>query len=194
MVNNASYDALSGMIVSSKVIIWDNDGTITGSLNPHDERAEAKVILPGVENKMRQAKFNFVISGFKSPESETQDFDPLPIIDKFMNLMNKLPIYAVAFSPRMGGIACYVMVKKGNKISIIKAHEQPEYRLYIGKFKKPDTGMFHVIADRALRDFGIQINAQNTLMIGDTWHDKSAAASFGIPFVDAKVIHFDSRD
>jgi hypothetical protein len=28
------------------ILIWDNDGTIMGSLNPHDTAPESKTILP----------------------------------------------------------------------------------------------------------------------------------------------------
>ena len=175
--------------LNNKIIIWDNDGTITGSKNPNDKTSKAKVILCGVSQKMAGAKFNFVISGFKSPESEAQNFDPKSVSGNFIKLMQELPINAVAFSPTIGGVECFVVIKKNEKISIIKAHENPKYSSYIGKFKKPDIGMFQVISDIALVEFGIKIDASNSIMIGDTWHDKLAAESFGIPFLEAKFIH-----
>ncbi len=178
--------------LNNKVIIWDNDGTITSSKNPNDKTSKAKVILPGVSQKMALAKFNFVISGFKSPESETQNFDPDAIAEKFIKLMQEFPINAVTFSPTIGGVECYVVIKKNDKISIIKAHENPKYSSYIGKFKKPDIGMFKVISDIALVEFGIKIDSSNSIMVGDTWHDKFAAESFGIPFLEAKFIHTSS--
>ncbi len=59
--------------------------------------------------------------------------------------MEQLPINAAAFSPSIGGVACYVVIKKldGN-ILIKKAHEDIRYAEYVGKFKKPDIGMFVV--------------------------------------------------
>lgn len=175
--------------MKDKILLWDNDGTILGSNNPNDKTPEAKVILPGVEEAMHQVKFNFVISGFKSPESESQNFDPEKNIDRFIDLINKLPISAIAFSPSIGGIHCYVVIKKDNKIVIKKAHEDVRYKQYIGKFKKPDIGMFVVMADIVLEEFDQVIDKDNTIMIGDTWHDQEAAKGFGIPFMDAKIIH-----
>lgn len=138
---------------------------------------------------MSNAQFNFVISGFKSQESESQNFDPEEITTKFIDLMSKLPINAVAFSPIIGGTACYLIIKKNHQIIIKKAHENPNYHQYIGKFKKPDIGMFVVMKDAALEEFGQIIEKQNTIMIGDTWHDEVAAKTFGIPFINAEIIH-----
>lgn len=174
--------------MKGKILLWDNDGTILGSNNPNDKSLKSKVILPGVEDVMHQAKFNFVISGFKSLESEAQNFDPEKNIDRFIELMNKLSISAVAFSPSIGGIHCYVVIKKDNKIIIKKAHEDIRYKQYIGKFKKPDIGMFVVMVDIALEEFNQVIDKDNTIMIGDTWHDQKAAKDFGIPFIDAQII------
>lgn len=172
-----------------KILIWDNDGTITGSRDPNDKTSSAKVILPNVVKTMSAATFNFVISGFKSPESEAQNFDPELVIKRFTQLMQELPINAAAFSPTIGGVACYVVVKKQEKISVINAHENQKYAGYIGKFKKPDIGMFCVMRDVALSEFGVEIDAKNSVMIGDTWHDRVAAESFGIPFIDAVFVH-----
>lgn len=105
-----------------KILLWDNDGTIMGAKNPNDGTCSAKVIMPGVEETMQKAEFNFVISGFKSPESEAQNFDPEKVIKRFTDLMNKLSISAVTFSPMIGGVACYVLLKKDNNIIICKAH------------------------------------------------------------------------
>ena len=179
----------NGMDLDDKVIIWDNDGTISGSKNPNDKSSKAKVILPNIRQSMESAKFNFVISGFKSPESESQNFDPKVVAEKFIKLMNELPIQAAAFSPTIGGIECFVVIKKDDIISIIKAHEDPKYKSYIGQFKKPDTGMFRVISDIAVSQFGVGVDSDNSVYIGDTWHDKKAAKSFGIPFLDAEKVH-----
>lgn len=103
--------------------------------------------------------------------------------------MQQLPISAVTFSRKAGGVECYLVIKKYNEISVIKAHENPKYSSFIGKFKKPNIGMFEVINDIALSEFGIKIDSKNTVMIGDTWHDESAAKNFGIPFIQAKLIH-----
>ncbi len=54
--------------MNHKILIWDNDGTVTGSKDPNDLGNNAKVILSGVEATMLTADFNFIISGFKSPE------------------------------------------------------------------------------------------------------------------------------
>ena len=169
-----------------KILIWDNDGTVTGSKDPNDR---TKIILPNVENVMRRAEYNFIISGYKSPESEAQNFDPEKVIERFKELMTKLPINAAAFSPAIGGVECYVVLKKGDNISIIKAHEDPRYKEYIGEFKKPGIGMFAVMKDVAAEEFGQVIDAQSSVMIGDTWHDETAATAFGIAFMDASVVH-----
>ncbi len=172
------------------ILIWDNDGTVTGSKDPNDKSNQAKIILPNVELVMKQTPYNFIISGFKSPESEAQNFDPEKVADRFMDLMEKLPISAVAFSPMIGGVACYVLVKKDKgKIELRKAHEDYRYQQFIGQFKKPGIGMFVVMKDIAEEEFGKTIDAENCAMIGDTWHDESAAKDFGIPFIDAKEIH-----
>lgn len=173
-----------------KILIWDNDGTVTGSKNPNNTTANTKIILPNVKETMYTADFNFIISGFKSPESEMQNFNPQKIITSFINLMEKLPINATAFSPSIGGVACYVVIKRSdNSIYIKKAHEDQCYQEFIGQFKKPGIGMFIVIRDIAQEEFGQTIDQYNSVMIGDTWHDEDAAKNFGIPFIDAKTIH-----
>ncbi len=173
-----------------KILIWDNDGTVTGSKDPNDSSNNAKVILPGVEAAMLAADFNFIISGFKSQASEVQNFDPEKVIAKFKKLMGQLPINAVAFSPSIGGISCYVVVKKLDGNIIVKqAHEDLRYAEYIGKFKKPDIGMFIVMRDIAKQEYNQTIDRNSSIMIGDTWHDEAAAKSFGIDFVEASVIH-----
>jgi phosphoglycolate phosphatase-like HAD superfamily hydrolase len=180
-------------LMMQKIFLWDNDGTITGSKDPHDKTSQAKVILPGVAEAMKTAEFNFIISGFKSPESEAQNFDPDKVAERFISLMEQLPIQAAAFSPLIGGIACYVVIKKDNKISILKPHEDPRYKEYIGEFKKPGVGMFAVMRDVALEVFGQTLNEKNSIMIGDTWHDEVAAKAFGIPFIEAHIIHASSQ-
>lgn len=178
------------MTISQKILIWDNDGTVTGAKNPNDKGDYAKVILPNVKEAMRKADYNFIISGFKSPESEAQNFDPEKVRDKFSKLMDKLPINAVAFSPNVGGITCYVLIKKfDGSLTFKEAHKEARYEQYIGEFKKPGIGMFAVMQDVAWEEFGQIIEASNTLMIGDTWHDEKAAQDFGIPFLVAESIH-----
>ncbi len=97
--------------------------------------------------------------------------------------MSKLPINAAAFSPSIGGIACYVLIKKSADNIIIKAHEGPKYSEHIGRFKKPDIDMFVVMRDVAMEEFGQIINSDNCTMIGDTWHEEEAAKAIGIPFI-----------
>ncbi len=82
-----------------------------------------------------------------------------------------------------------MVINKNGKITTIRAHENPKYISHIGKFKKPGIGMFQVISDIALKEFGTKVDSDNSIMIGDTWHDKAAAKSFGIPFLSAKFVH-----
>ncbi|MBS0185610.1 MAG: hypothetical protein JSS34_04630 [Proteobacteria bacterium] len=173
--------------MNTQILIWDNDGTVTGSKNPIDP---SKIIFPGIEDAMKKAELNFMISGFKSPESESQNFDPEKIISYLKTLMKKLPLSVAVFSPHIGGISCYALIKKNRgDFFLKKAHEDPRYQPYIGHFKKPDIGMFMVLKDIAQEEFGQILNSTNTLMIGDTWHDEAAAKSFGIPFKNAQIIH-----
>ncbi len=58
---------------------------------------------------MLGADFNFIISGFKSPESEAQNFDPEKVIAKFKELMTQLPINAAA---RKGVHLCAIKKNK----------------------------------------------------------------------------------
>ena len=182
-------------MIKQRILIWDNDGTVIGSKNPNDSGDHTKVVLPGVKEAMQNSDFNFIISGFKSPESEAQDFDIEKITDKFIDLMAKLPINAAAFSPNIGGVACYVVIKKSdNSIIIKKAHEDLRYQKYIVQFKKPDVGMFVVMRDVAKEEFAQTIDKDTSIMIGDTWHDEEAAKSFGIPFMDASLIRMFNED
>ena len=103
-----------------KILIWDNDGTIMGQKKPNDNSCKAKTILPGVADAMQDADYNFVISGFKSKESEAQNFDPEKIITRFTELIKNLPINAALFSPTIGGICCYAVIKKTNDNIISK--------------------------------------------------------------------------
>ena len=59
----------------------------------------------------------------------------------------------------------------------------------IGKFKKPDIGMFIVMKDIIIEKFGKKFHKSNTVMIGDTWHDEKAAKNFDIDFIKAQDIH-----
>lgn len=170
-----------------KILLWDNDGTIMGSKSPNDP---TKIILPNIEVTMQKADFNFVLSGCKTPESELQNFDHEKITARFINLMEKLPINAAAFSPLIGGIACFVIIKQLNNNIIIKeAHQDKRYHKYIGQFKKPGIGMFAVIRDIAQEEFSQTINRYSSVMIGDTWHDEEAAKAISIPFINAHTIH-----
>ena len=169
------------------ILLWDNDGTVTGSRNSNDP---TKIILPGVETAMRHAAFNFIISGFRSLESETQNFDPDRVAARFKDLMSVLPIKAAAFSPTIGGIECYVVIRRPDRSIVIKkAHEEPRYKQYIGEFKKPGIGMVVVMRDIAAEEFGQVIDADSAVMIGDTWQDEEAATTFGIPFMNADIVH-----
>jgi hypothetical protein len=178
-------------MLSKEIIIWDNDGTIMGSQNPNDTASSAKVILPNVERVMKASKAIHVIcSGCKTPESELQNFDPEKVIAKFTTLMSQLPIRVATFSPAIGGIECYAIIKKAdNKVIIRKAHEDVRYKHLIGQFKKPGAGMLVVIRDIIQEEFDCIMHENNTLMIGDTWHDEHAAAELKIPFLDAKHVH-----
>lgn len=177
-------------VPDKRILIWDNDGTITGSIDPNDKSNAAKVILPNVKETMMTADYNFIISGFKSPESEAQNFDPELVSAKFIKLMSQLSIDMAIFSPAIGGVACYVLIKENNNhFTTIKAHENPQYQEYIGRFKKPEIGMFVVLRDYAYLQFSIELNLHNSLMIGDTWHDEQAAEKFGISFLHVKQIH-----
>lgn len=54
--------------------------------------------MPNVEMTMKAANvMNIIYSGCKTPESELQNFDPEPIIEKFKRLMDKLPITMATF-------------------------------------------------------------------------------------------------
>ncbi len=168
------------------ILIWDNDGTIMGSTSPNDP---TRIILPGVKEKMETAGFNFIISGIATPESEAQNFDPEKVTQRFADLMEKLPVKAAVFSPAIGGVACYVVLKKPEGVVVKEAHKDPRYQSYIGSFKKPGIGMFVVLRDLAQEEFGQVIDKTTSCMIGDTWHDETAATDFGIPFFHARTVH-----
>ncbi len=174
--------------ISQKVLVWDSDGTVVGPKNPQDHNDHSKVILPGVEVAMSKAHFNCMISGTKTPSS--QDYDPETLIPGFKDLMEKLPVSAIAFSASKEGIDCYVLVKKSDgAIELRKAHEDARYEQYRGKFKKPDVGMFVVLRDVAQQEFGYTIDSVTSLMIGDTTYDQQGAQNFGIPFLHATIVH-----
>lgn len=98
--------------------------------------------------------------------------------------MLELPIQIAVFSPKIGGIECYAILKADDNFHVIAAHLLPQYSQYIGEFKKPGIGMLVVIAD-ILSDFKLA----EMVFIGDSWYDKKAAHSFGIPFIEVKTIH-----
>jgi histidinol phosphatase-like enzyme len=179
-------------MINKEIIIWDNDGTIMGSQNPHDTTDKAKVILPNVQQVMNASNAVHVIcSGCKTPESELQNFDPGNVIKRFTALMEQLPIQVAVFSPAIGGTECYVVIKKigSEEITVQKAHEDTRYQHLIGQFKKPGIGMLEVIRDILDAEFGLTLHADNAVMVGDTWHDEHAASAIGIEFIDADDIH-----
>jgi len=179
-----------GIAMQPQIIIWDNDGTVMGSKNPNDITSSAKVILPNVADVMQRSGINIICSGTKTAESELQNWDPVKIIEQFNVLMEKLPVSLATFSPAIGGVECWVMIKHATgNIEIRKAHEDPRYQHLIGHFKKPDIGMLVVIRDLVTELFAQAIDASTTVFIGDAWQDQQAAQNFGIPFVDAHKIH-----
>lgn len=178
-----------GHKVMPRILIWDNDGTILGSQNPHDTTLQAKVILPNVEKIMRlPGIINIICSGCKTPESEMQNFDHLKVVSRFQELMRKLPITATTFSPSIGGIHCYLIIQDKDGRHLLQAkHEEARYQSLIGNFKKPGSGMLQVIKD-FLQEQRLDSSA-SLMMIGDTWHDQEAAHQIGIPFIHAHTIH-----
>lgn len=171
-----------------KVIIWDHDGTIVGSVDPNDP---TRRIMPNVAKVMNSKDtFNIICSGCKTASSELQDFDPDLIIAHFTQLMNQLSLHAAVFSPARGGTECWVMIKReDNNIEVRKAHEDPQYSPFIGQFKKPGIGMFVVIRDLLEELHSLKMSAENSVMIGDAWHDMVATYDVGLPFIHAKSIH-----
>jgi len=103
--------SLIRQLQSTNIIIWDKNGTITSSVNPNDI---SNVILPNVKEAMnRKQGINIICSGCRTPESESQNFDPKKIIDKMKVLMKEFPICAAVFSAAIGGVECYVILKNG---------------------------------------------------------------------------------
>ena len=130
---------------------------------------------------MRQAQFNCVISGFKSLESEIQDFDPEKIALRFKDLMKILHRGCCPAIPSL----------KIHKETFISRNptKMYGYQKFIGHFKKPNIGMFLVIKDIVQEMYGQSINTQTKLMLGDTVHDEQAAQNFGLSFLKAHFIH-----
>lgn len=186
-----SFSFMEGCAGVKKIIIWDNDGTISGSVHPDDRSTAAKRILPNVAEVMAQcARLNIICSGCRTPQSELRDFDPDIVITKFIALMDMLPVSLAAFSPARGGTQCYVLIKdEAGAVEVIHAHQQERYQHLIGEFKKPGNGMLVVLKDIVHERFGCELTAEHAVMIGDTWHDEQAATSMGIPFVDATRVH-----
>ena len=177
--------------MQERIIIWDNDGTILGSKNPADNSAAAKVILPGVAYLMNlENSVNIVCSGSKTELIDRQNFDAEKMVEKFTALMEQLPITAAVFAPTIGGTECWVVIKDSccGGVELRKAHEDPRYAEYIGKFKKPDAGMFAVIRD-LLAEFDLPMTEANTVVIGDAWQDQAAAKLANLPFIPAQYIH-----
>lgn len=77
------------------------------------------------------------------------------MIAPFKNLMSILTISLALFFPSIGGVACYGVLKKNNTFEIIKAHEDPLYKQYIGAFKKPGIAMFVVARNIIAKEFGL---------------------------------------
>jgi hypothetical protein len=177
--------------MQERIIIWDNDGTILGSKNPDDTSAASKVILPGVAYLMNQENsVNIICSGSRTELSERHNFDVEKMVEKFTTLMEQLPITAAVFAPTIGGTECWVVIKDSccGGVEVRKAHEDPRYAEYIGKFKKPDVGMFAVIRD-LLAEFDLPMTEANTIVIGDAWQDQTAAQNASLPFIPAQYIH-----
>jgi len=172
--------------LKGKIIFWDNDGTVSGSVDPNDASG-AKVILPGVVDAMQMADFNLIISGVKT-DNEI-DFDGDLLVEKFADMMQKMPIAAAAFSPRAHGAECWVVLFVDGALQTIKAHEDDRYKEYINSFKKPGIGMFVVLSDIVEEFFSRKVGPENSVMIGDLPQDMEGAVAFGIPFVPADFIH-----
>ena len=173
-----------------QIMIWDNNGTIIGSKDPHDMNFAAKVILPNVPQVMQGASLNIICSGTKTAETEARYWDPHATIEHFTVLMEKLPISAATFSPAIGGVECWVMIKHATgTMEIRKAHEDVRYQHFIGHFKKPGIGMLVVIEDLVAELFNQTVDATTTIFVGDMLPDQQVAESFGIPFIEAQKIH-----
>lgn len=171
------------------IVFWDHDGTIVESRNPNDSPQQLRKIMPGIKAAMQAEQKNIIISGFASPESESQDFDPVKIIGNFQSLMKRLPIDMAIFSPKRGGMECYVVIKNGKGFKVIEAHQNSKYKEYIGKFKKPEIGMLIVASDLLVEYLDLEALKDDMVMIGDTWHDQAAAQKFGIKFISADIVH-----
>ncbi|MGN6670741.1 MAG: hypothetical protein ACTHJ4_04310 [Candidatus Nucleicultricaceae bacterium] len=151
-----------------------------------------KVIMPHIEEVMLSHKgVNVICSGCKTEFSETFNFDPQRVINKFKMLMWRLPIQMAVFSPKIGGVECYAVVSNYvlGVFEVVEIHNDPRYKEWVGRFKKPDVGMFVVIRDLVREYRGIDVIAENTLMVGDSWQDEKAALDFGLPFLNAKHVH-----
>ncbi len=176
-----------------QVLIWDYDGTIVAE---HiDPITGNKPILPNVASLMqRENTINIICSGIRAlrPTTHHKTLPPQTItyptadIEKFIQLMHKLPIKAVVFSYALGGAECWVLIKTDTDIEVRTAHEDDRYLHLVGLFKKPDTGMLHVIKD-LLSEWNIKTD--DLLFIGDTQQDQQAAETYGIPFQHAFTIH-----
>jgi len=184
-----------GMSMQQQIIIWDNDGTILGSKNPNDVNFTARVLLPNVPHVMHSAALNIICSGTKIAATELHNWDPEGIIKQFSILMETLPISLATFSPAIGGVECWVMIKRATgEIEIRKAHEDPRYQHLIGHFKKPGIGMLLVIQDVVTELYNQTIDATTAIFVGDMLPDQQAAESFGIPFIEAHKIHTMHQD
>ncbi len=189
MNNQNTLENILHLLKQKSLIIWDNDGTIMGTKDLND-RSHERIILPNIKEIMTSVPaLQIICSGFKSPETETKNYDTEGVIKRFKNLMHELPLKAAIFSPAIGGTECWVMIKKDSgNIEVRKAHEDSRYNQYIGHFKKPDIGMFIVINDLA-KEFGQDVKKSDVIMIGDTLQDQQFAENAGIDFIDAEVIH-----
>lgn len=177
-VSIAGENSIIEELMQKKVIIWDNDSTITDR-DPQDPTGKTKIILPNIKEVMGKcsATIHIICSGCQTPDTAFQHHDIGKGIDKFKNIMAQLPTVAAVFAPpihgSMGGTDCYVVLKRNNKISTYALHEEERYKQYIGAFKKPAIGMFVVIRDLLQEVFGIIMDAKNTIKIDDSWHDKN---------------------
>lgn len=180
------------MLQSSDVIIWDNDGTILGAAQDQTMPFQKKILMPRVEEVMMFHKgLNIICSGCKTEFSETVNFDPYRIINKLKTLMWYLPIQIAVFSPKIGGVECYALVynQAGGSLEVVELHSIARYAEWVGRFKKPDIGMFVVIRDLLYERYNLEFQHHRSVMIGDSWQDEKAALDFGLPFVEAKHVH-----
>lgn len=60
-------------IMTDKIVLWNNDGTVIGSRHPDDS---VRKILAGVAHAMKVTQLNYIILGSKDTEGELRNYDP----------------------------------------------------------------------------------------------------------------------